>query len=71
MTRVTAPLKVDSGESRVTVTFMEEPAVKSMGVEGVTETIENPGVVVCMLTTESGDAPEPAVKVKEYQNCSP
>ena len=45
-TNVTAPLKVVCGESRATVTFVEDPAVKAMGVDGVTETTENPGVVV-------------------------
>ena len=47
---------------------MDDPAEKSIGNEGLMETIENPGVDVVMDTTESGEAFVPAVKVNEYQN---
>jgi len=45
--------------------------VKSIGVVGVTETIEKPGVETEMELIESGDAGVVSVSLKEYQNCSP
>ena len=45
--------------------------MKEIGVCGVTETIENPGVVTSMEVIESGDADEASVSLKEYQNCCP
>ena len=45
--------------------------MKAIGVVGLTETNEKPDVETEMELIESGDAGEPSVNLKEYQNSSP
>ncbi len=68
---LTGPSKVVAGVLNVIDIDVEEPELKAIGVDGVIETTENPGVFAWILTTESGNAPCPAVNFKEYQNCCP
>ena len=70
-TRVTAPLKEYCGDWTYTVIVTEDPCVKAIGVVGLTETNEKPGVETEIELIESGDAGEAIVSLKEYQNCSP
>ena len=45
--------------------------MKAIGVGGLTDTIEKPGVETVIELIESGDAGEAMVNLNEYQNCCP